>query len=348
MSDASTPVPNGTCTALWILSGFLGSGKTSSLNALLRGFSPRPVGVLVNDFGSVGVDARLVESPVREAAEAGQVVELNGGQIFCSCISGSFVRRVCEIAAHNPEAILVESSGMAKPLAMGDIIGEIERRTQKPSGGCEPGAVRYCGMLTIVDARRFDRLRTVVNAVDEQVVYADVVVVNKIDTVDEGTRLRVVDTIRTLNPACGIVETTFGAIDPGVLPRDPVAGISRTGPLGETYLGWGDRKPQVDVWRPAPQISRDDLARQVAALAPRVLRIKGFVQTAQGRVVVSAVADDVRIDPAPQGAATQGAEKGAADDSAMTVFASVDTDLAAAYAAAGIESVMPSAEACAR
>ena len=82
---------------LWIISGFLGTGKTTLLNHLLREFAPDPLGVLVNDFGTLGVDAHLI-SPERE----GPMIELNGGQIFCSCISRQWSWHNRPIPHNNP------------------------------------------------------------------------------------------------------------------------------------------------------------------------------------------------------------------------------------------------------
>jgi G3E family GTPase len=157
-----------------IIGGFLGSGKTTVLNRLLRSFAPEPVGVLVNDFGSIGVDGgacggagwRGGGRPQRRADLLLVHIRLLRGP------SG-------ELAATPATAILVESSGMAKPGAMGAILNEVSRRTD--------GALRYAGMVTVVDAPRFNRLRTVVNAVDEQVAYADLVVINKCDEADAET-----------------------------------------------------------------------------------------------------------------------------------------------------------------
>jgi G3E family GTPase len=282
---------------LWIIGGFLGSGKTTVLNRLLRSFAPEPVGVLVNDFGSIGVDAGLVG-----ARDGVEVVDLNGGQIFCSCISGSFVDRLVELAATPATAILVESSGMAKPGAMGAILNEVSRRTD--------GALRYAGMVTVVDAPRFNRLRTVVNAVDEQVAYADLVVINKCDEADAETIGAVRAAIAGIGsateagsgedaPGTGrvIIETSWGELTRSDLPRPaaPVGSVSGA-PAPSIYHGWGGAKPRCRTWRPETPPTPAQLEALVQEwLMAGALRIKGSVVTTEGVRRVNAVPDGMVV-----------------------------------------------------
>jgi G3E family GTPase len=309
--------PPGGPKPLWIIGGFLGSGKTTVLNRLLRSFAPEPVGVLVNDFGSVGVDAGLVE-----ARDGVQVVDLNGGQIFCSCISGSFVERLVELAATPATAILVESSGMAKPGAMGAILDEVARRTT--------GALRYAGMVTVVDAPRFARLRTVVNAVDEQVAYADLVVINKCDETDAVTIAAVREAIAGIRDASGvagaggaeILETSWGELTRADLPRPaaPVGAVSGA-PAAPVYRGWGGAKPLCRTWRPETPPTPAQLEALVREwLAAGALRIKGSVVTTEGVRRVNAVPDGIVVtDPREERPSPGTADTAAAED-ALVIF----------------------------
>lgn len=286
-------------TPLWIIGGFLGSGKTTVLNRLLRSFAPDAVGVLVNDFGSVGVDAGLVE-----AGTDVQVIELNGGQIFCSCISGSFVERLVELSATPATAILVESSGMAKPGAMGSILDEVARRTD--------GALQYAGMITVVDAPRFSRLRHVVNAVDEQVAYADLVVINKCDETDPATVAAVREAVTSIGAASSaggasrtggavIRETSWGDLTREELPQPATpVGSASGGPPAEMYRGWGGAKPRCRTWSPITRPTPAQLEELVTEwMTAGALRIKGTIETTDGPRHVNAVPDNVAIAAPP-------------------------------------------------
>lgn len=268
---------------LWIISGFLGTGKTTLLNHLLREFAPGPVGVLINDFGALGVDAHLISREGRT-----RVVELNGGQIFCSCISGSFVDSLVELSLAPVEGILVEASGMAKPRALGPILEEAEKRSDE--------RFYYAGMVTVVDAERFEKMRATVNAVEEQIVYGDLLVINKCDSVGEERVASIARTIRRLNPHCGILRTSFGRMRRGELPEGPVDVLHRRGPGGEEYRGWEEKKPVAVTWNPPKGTSLAALREQLLQKAATALRIKGYVETTDGPVFVSAVGDTLTLE----------------------------------------------------
>ncbi|MCG8566209.1 MAG: hypothetical protein MI747_14125, partial [Desulfobacterales bacterium] len=99
------------------LTGFLGTGKTTLLNSLLSKYRGMKIGVIVNDFGDMDVDAGLIDA----SALAGEVQELKSGQIFCSCLSGSFVESVLAYREIKPDLLIVECSGLAKPSGLKDI-----------------------------------------------------------------------------------------------------------------------------------------------------------------------------------------------------------------------------------
>lgn len=268
---------------LWILGGFLGTGKTTLLNHLLEEFAPEPVGVLVNDFGTVGVDVHRISTD-RE----GPLVELNGGQIFCSCISGSFVDSLLELSAAPVSGILVEASGMAKPRALAPIIEEARKRSED--------RFYYAGMVSVIDAPRFEKMRAAVNAVEEQVVYADLVIINKCDGLEEERVATVARAVRYLNPSCRILRTTFGRVRREELPESPVAPLERRGPGGEEYRGWEDKKPVAVTWNPPEKLSRQELEEAVREKATTALRIKGYLESEEGPVYISAVGESVEIE----------------------------------------------------
>ena len=270
---------------LWIISGFLGSGKTTVLNSLIASAAPRAVAVLVNDFGEISVDRSLVR-----ARTGVHVVDLNGGQIFCSCISGSFVDRIAELVATPAEMILVESSGMAKPGALGPILREARRRSAE--------GFHYAGMVTVVEAPRFLKLRQVVNAVDEQAVYADLLVVNKRDLVDAHQAQMVTDELTRLNGAARILETTRGAIGIADLPGEPTGPAQRVGPAGEHYRGWDGGKPHCLTWHPEERTARSLEDAVLQRLKAGALRIKGYATDRGTTVLVNGAGNEVEITPA--------------------------------------------------
>ena len=94
---------------LYLITGFLGSGKTSVINHLLDEFAGKRIGLVLNDFGQIEVDSSLVPTSGKIHTKG-----LHGGQIFCSCLSGSFIDTVLEFSDFDPDLVLVETSGLSQ------------------------------------------------------------------------------------------------------------------------------------------------------------------------------------------------------------------------------------------
>jgi G3E family GTPase len=192
-----------------VVAGFLGSGKTTLLNHLLRSSGGARIGVLVNDFGSINVDAMLI------AGQADSTVSLSNGCMCCAVdadgVQDALARLLRPRAAI--DAIVIEASGIAEPRTLVRMVTELD----------DP-RLRYGGLVYLVDAASGSSLRTRHPEIDRHVEIADLVVVNKSDLVgdDELTRIRA--DIRAVNDTAPLVVTTDGGIDPtalfDVLPRD--------------------------------------------------------------------------------------------------------------------------------
>ena len=147
---------------LILLTGFLGAGKTTLLNALLRE-TKRKLGVVVNEFGEVGIDGALLPANARQ-------VELPGGCVCC-VLGDDLDRTLIDLVDQNPtlDGIVLETTGVAEPLP---IAWALEREEVAKH-------VRLAAVVTLVDATSFLTSRAVSAAVDAQVAYADVILVTK-------------------------------------------------------------------------------------------------------------------------------------------------------------------------
>src|SRR6056300_520559 len=169
-----------------VVAGFLGAGKTTLLNHILQGEHGHRIAVLVNDFGSINIDAELI-------TEVGDgMVNLANGCICCS-IRSDLIGAVLKMAGlpDRPEHILIESSGVADPAGI-------------VSSFLEPeiwGRVQLDGVVTVVDAEQ------VLTLPDEearlaraQVAGADLLVLNKVDLVDAEKLDEVKTRVREIKP----------------------------------------------------------------------------------------------------------------------------------------------------
>lgn len=189
-----------TAVPVIVLSGFLGAGKTTMVNHLLR--SGARIGVVVNDFGAVSVDALLVAGSVDGA------VRLGNGCICCTADADTLGDVLGGLVSPSAalDAIVVETSGLADPVAVVRMI----------TGSADP-RIGYGGLVYVVDAENVDALRPDHPEMDRHVAVADLVAVSKTDRVDEARRQAVLADVRGANPTAAVTEVLDGRLDPALL-----------------------------------------------------------------------------------------------------------------------------------
>lgn len=183
------------------ITGYLGAGKTTLLNHLLRVPGAR-VGVIINDFGAINVDAALVAGQIDEA------VAITGGCVCCLPDAGGIEPAIAKLAdpALRLDAILVEASGVAEPLAFARMLRAATGR-----------GTRYGGMIEVLDAVAHDQAP----ASDVRHVATTLAVLSKTDLLPPGDREAVIaqltGSVQAANPAAAVVPTRNGAIDPALV-----------------------------------------------------------------------------------------------------------------------------------
>ena len=181
-----------------VLTGFLGAGKTTLLNHILTAQHGKRIAVIENEFGEVGVDQDLV---IRAEEE---IFEMNNGCICCT-VRGDLIRILGNLLKRRDrfDYILVETTGLADPGPVAQTFF-MDDEMQK--------ATRLDGIVTVVDARHVHR-HWDAHEVQEQVAFADVILLNKLDLVtpDEVDELEV--RLREMNPTARVYRTTKSAVE---------------------------------------------------------------------------------------------------------------------------------------
>ena len=175
-----------------IITGFLGSGKTTLLNHILGEPHDLRVAVLINEFGDVDIDSSLVVSADRD------MVELSNGCICCSMNDGLIAALARLLAREVPfDHVVIETTGIADPVP---VAGTFVRPEFS-------GRMRVDSILAVADAEYFSLERFDDPAARNQLRYADVVLLNKVDLVDTRRVEEVGTMIRGLNPGARILRT---------------------------------------------------------------------------------------------------------------------------------------------
>jgi len=186
-----------------VLTGYLGAGKTTLLNRILTENHGKKYAVVINEFGELGVDNDLVVDTDEE------VFEMNNGCICCT-VRGDLIRIVGGLMkrAQKFDGIIVETTGLANPAPVAQTFFVDEDVKAK---------TRLDAIVTVVDALNFEaRLKDAPEAAD-QVAFADVVVLNKLDLVTPGQLAAVEARIRAINRYAVIHKATRGDVPIGQL-----------------------------------------------------------------------------------------------------------------------------------
>ena len=261
---------------LYLVTGFLGSGKTTLMRRFLHHFQDRPIAIIINEFGREGVDGAIL-------SEGGyEVTEIQNGSIFCVCRSDAFVDVLVRAAQSPAEVILVETSGLSDPTGMDRILSTVT----EISGVLYD----YCGAICVVDSERFLKLSGTVTAVTQQVLAAGLVLVNKTDISSEAAVLAVEEQIRVLNAEAALYRTSFCEIREEWLVELRERQPRVRGALSRNTLG-------VSSFLVAPTVPPTvaDLEKWLRAIVDSVHRVKGFVETREGWRLVDCVGSLVNI-----------------------------------------------------
>ncbi|WP_137724360.1 CobW family GTP-binding protein [Prescottella subtropica] len=262
-----------------VVAGFLGSGKTTLLNHLLHDNGGTRIGVIVNDFGSVNVDAMLV------AGQVDSMMALSNG-CMCCAVDVSDMDAMLDRLAHRTseiDVIVVEASGLAEPRNMIRLVL-----------GSENPYITYGGLVMLVDGAEYRDNRRRHPELDQHVAIADLVVLNKTDRIDDAAHDTLLAEVGAINPRAAVVSTVRSRVDPDLLfdrmpRRQPQPGEQLsfdellTGSLHDDRDGYDDHAGHIHTryrsvtftsqWPMHPRRLVRFLEKQPAG----VYRIKGFV-----------------------------------------------------------------------
>ncbi|MEX0325159.1 MAG: GTP-binding protein [Puniceicoccaceae bacterium] len=262
-----------------LVTGFLGSGKTTFLRNLAESHPELSLLFLVNEFADSALDAEVLE-------QTGLPTEsVVGGSLFCECKAGEFVKvmrgRVLELhRERHLDAVIIETSGIADPEAIGQLMGD--------HGLGELYQVQR--IVTIVAPGRFRKLLPNLPVIRAQIVSSDMIVINKTDLADEALIRETESTLQDLNPDADIVRAHYCAV--------PFSLDKRVRQLPEGALATCDANPFCNREVRVPSgVSLAALEEALDQLPPEILRIKGIVQGEEGHWLVERTVDSLSLGP---------------------------------------------------
>ena len=266
-------------TPVTLITGPLGSGKTTLVRHLLETVRKK-IAILMNEFGEIAIDSRIIEG------KNVQIAELGGGCVCCSLL-GEFEAAVEEVInTVHPDLIIVETTGVAEPDALVFSIQE------------ELPQVRLDGVITVVDADAMIRYPQLWHTTRMQIEAADIMLLNKSDLVSSKQLGEVRERLAAVNAHASILPTQRCQVDPDIL-----FGIAHVRELTPPHHR---HQPEVESFSYISEATfrRRSFEQFVAGLSPAVWRAKGFVCFPEGSYLFNFVSGRWELDPFPAEMAT--------------------------------------------
>ena len=263
---------------LYLVTGFLGAGKTTFLNEFITFFPGLRVAIIINEFGSANVDGQLL-SRLTPA-----VYGVTGGSIFCACRLDQFEEALTAAIAGGPDLIIIEASGLSDP---GGILRVLRGRP-------EFGAIAYRGCICVADAARLYKLYETARVIKKQLSMADIALLNKCDLAGAARDLSV-KVLEHHLPRDSIYTGEYGRGSDGfrravleLQPRDRAEGL-----ISADIAQHGIR---VSI---SPGMTPERLERFIAMFAEDTFRVKGILSLLGGTYHVDCVGGFVSVKQTP-------------------------------------------------
>jgi G3E family GTPase len=272
-----------------VVSGFLGSGKTTLVRRLLDDAQREGVRVAVvsNEFGELGIDAALI------GHTSDEYVELRGGCVCCK-LSDELVETLQMLRERvDPDRVVIETSGVALPY---DTQLNFWR-------GPVAGWIADDVAVVVVNAEQLAVGRDLEGTFEQQVSSADLLVLNKVDLVDAAELPRLEALLREMEPDAPLLRSVHADVDPSLLfPPDP-GGLRARRREGGGAPPHGHERFVAEELRVEAGVEAESLLRRLRGMG--ALRVKGFVETSRGLRVVQGVGVRIELDAPPEAPAPE-------------------------------------------
>ena len=274
-------------TEVYLITGFLGSGKTTFLNRIIARFpGDKKLTILMNEFGEIGIDGTLVEGDDID------MLEISRGSIFCVCVKTDFIKGLYELNTKvKPDILLMESTGVANP-------SDLKRDLQLPIFN---NRFQFKEQFCILDAVHFLDAFESYASLEKQIASSTVFIINKVDIATQETIRKIEEIVRQFHPDPVFFETTYSDIPLeqfffDELQKDddrPTSVPAETAPVNlsaselDAYIDELLDQPDLETTPPDELVSvtalwtgknLDEIRTLAKDMPAGVIRAKGFVQ----------------------------------------------------------------------
>ncbi len=294
-------MPTAEKTKVFLITGFLGSGKTTFLNRIIARFpKDKKLTILMNEFGEIGIDGTLVEG------DAIDMMEISRGSIFCVCVKTDFIKGLYELNTKvKPDILLMESTGVANP-------SDLKRDLKLPIFN---ERFQFKEQFCILDAVHFQDAFQAYASLEKQIASSTVFIINKVDLVTRESIDNIKQIVSQFHPNPVFFETSYSDISLEPFFFDELQGGSSSLPpdssqSGDRMLSAAELENYIDDLLDQPDLETtppdalvsvtykwsgrdiEQIKLMAENLPAAVVRAKGFVEAGDGVYIFSYVMGD--------------------------------------------------------
>ena len=249
---------------LCLITGFLGTGKTTLLKHIVEQNRDRKLIYLINEFSALDVDGAIVSK------ENPAVVSIPGGSIFCKCLVTEFIGQLSRIRDEHADAegIIIEASGMADPRVIADMLKETHLDRD----------FSLARIVSIVEPRSFLRLIHTLPNIIHQVEAADLVLLNKSDLFDEEQLTQTELAVKEINPTVPLLRSIKGDVDFSLFNSEK----EERSDLHGDYAKCRDPRYAAFSIELPHSINPEELKQFIEENEDAIYRAKGYINTPEG------------------------------------------------------------------
>ena len=261
---------------LYLITGFLGAGKTTFLKELITLFRNKRLALIINEFGKESIDGVFFKD------KGAALSEISNGSIFCSCKLDQFEQVLKNIAQKKPDVIIIEASGLSNPQTVHRILGQPDFST-----------LDYKGSICLVDALNFHKVLYTALACKQQLSVADMIIINKTDLVTQESLNQTKALLGEIRPGIPVYTTSYGRIEKEWILYLKSGKDNNDKPLRQV----ADITLQKFLLDVTSVCSMELLREFISLIAKDTYRIKGFVNKGGQNWFVDCVGENIKITP---------------------------------------------------
>jgi len=256
----------------FLVTGFLGSGKTTFLKRMLEKHeTEKKIAIIQNEFAPANIDGAMLKRDGKQF----EILEINNGSVFCVCLLSNFISSLTEfIKEHKPDVIFLEASGLSDPIAIAQLL-DFENLKKE---------VYLAKVWTVIDAASFLRQHKLITRLQHQVRIADVLMINKTDLASANELKEIEQIVAELNPFARVIRSNYCD-----LPDQELSIENRSETIAEQAKGQNSQfkscgRPDigVGVFRSSRSIAKNKLEQLIDIYSKKTIRIKGFAKLENG------------------------------------------------------------------